>query len=487
MQNRNASPRVAIIGAGFSGMCMAIKLKEAGYTNIKMFDKADEIGGTWRDNTYPGVACDVPSHLYSYSFAPKADWSKVFSPGGEIQEYCLGVAKEYGLYDYFVPGHELVHSEFKEGAWHLEFKNGNKETFDFVVSCIGGLHIPNYPDIPGHEKFDGVSYHSAAWNHDHDLTGKNVAIIGTAASALQIIPKIVDKVKHLDVYQRTPNWVMPREDMEYPEEKKEQFKKSPLRAKLHRLFIYSLFEMRFPMFRGNKWIANYSKKMAMKHLEEQVPDPELRAKLTPDFPVGCKRILASNTFYPALQRDNVELITEGVAKITPKGITSTEGKSRKVDTIIYATGFKPFSLFDSQEVIGRDGLKLSEYFKDGIRAHRTLTMPGFPNYFTMLGPNSGLGHNSIILIIEAQAKYIVKCLDELKKKNCTTIEPTEEAAKAFDNKLLDDLKGTVWHGSCKSWYKDEDGRIFTLWPRGTVNFRKEMKKVKPSEYKFATS
>ncbi len=487
MQNWSEAPSVAIIGAGFSGMCMAIKLKEAGYTNIKMYEKASEVGGTWRDNTYPGVACDVPSHLYSYSFAPKPDWTKVFTPGNEIQDYCLNVAKEYGLQDYLVGGHELIKSTYIDGRWHLEFSNGNKAEADFLVSCIGGLHIPNYPNISGNEKFDGVSFHSAEWNHDHDLKGKKVAVIGTAASALQLIPKIVDDVAQLDVYQRTPNWVMPREDIAYTEERKEQFRKSPLRAKLHRLYIYLLFEMRFPMFRGNKWLAKYSGKMAKEHLESQVPDEELRAKLTPNYPVGCKRILASDTFFPALQKDNVELITDGIEKITPKGITSKEGKSRKVDTIIYATGFKPFSMFDSQEVIGRDGLKLSEYFDDGIRAHRTVMMPGFPNYFTMLGPNSGLGHNSIIVIIEAQAKYIVKCLDALKQKNCTTIEPKEDEAEAFDKKIQEQLKGTVWHGQCNSWYQDDNGRIFTLWPRGTVNFRKEMKKVKNKEYMFATS
>lgn len=484
MSTPTHSPKVAIIGAGISGMCMAIKLKEAGLTSFTLYEKADNVGGTWRDNTYPGVACDVPSHLYSYSFEPNPGWSKAYSPGGEIQGYCEHVAEKYGLLDQTEFGCELTASAYRDGGWDLEFAGGRKERADFLVSCIGGLHVPSFPDFEGHADFKGASFHSAQWDHSQSLAGKRVAIVGSAASALQIVPEIVGKVASLDMYQRTPNWVMPRVDAAYSDTRKGLFKRFPLLAKLHRLMIYLTYESRIGLFRGSKILTRWARNMAMKHLADQVKDPALRAKLTPDYPLGCKRILASNSFFPALQQDHVSVITKGINRIVPEGIETADGTVRPADIIVYATGFKPFTMLDEQEITGRDGLAMRDYLKDGIRAHRTIMVPGFLNYFMLMGPNSGLGHNSIILIIEAQTKYIIKCIKETLKRGASAIDPLEEASEAFNRDLQEQLKDTVWNGHCQSWYQDENGRIFTLWPKGTINFRRSIKTLDNKEYQF---
>ena len=475
-------PSVAIIGAGVSGLCMGIKLSEAGMGNFTIYEKAARVGGTWRENTYPGVACDVPSHLYSFSFAPKTDWSMVFSPGGEIQGYLESVAEKYQLSRHIQAGAELKKAEWKGDEWLLTFADDSVRTANYLINAIGGLHIPRYPGIPGADSFKGTAFHTARWNHDHDLTGRRVAIIGTAASAIQLIPEIVDKVAALDVYQRTANWIVPRAVMKYSARTKNWFRRLPWLAKLHRLKIYLTFEMRFPLFRMNKFLAGQATKMFLDHLHRQVTDLELRAKLTPDYPIGCKRILASDTLFPALTRDHISLITDGIDHITPDGIVTKTGDVRPVDTIIYATGFKPWDLTDGVSIIGRDGMTMADYLKDGIRAHKTVAMPGFPNHFMLLGPNSGLGHNSVILMIEAQVRYIMQAIKRTAAKGAKSVEVKPAAADHFDAQLQHDLIGTVWAGHCKSWYQGEDGRIYTLWPWSTLRYRCEMKKLDIQNY-----
>lgn len=484
METDTHSPRIAIVGAGLSGMCIAIKLKESGFQDIVIYEKARNVGGTWRENTYPGVACDVPSHLYSYSFEAKPDWSSVFSPGAEIQRYCEHVAEKYRLLDHVQYAHELTQAVYERNGWRLKFANGLEATADFLISAIGGLHIPNYPQINGAETFQGATFHSAKWDHNLALSNKRVAVIGTAASALQLIPEIVDKVAQLDVYQRTPNWVMPRPEGAYKARTKKAIRRLPFLGKLLRLWLYSLYEMRVPLFRGNRFFASRAERMARDHIAAQVTDFELRAKLTPDYSIGCKRILASDTYFPALQKDHVELVTDGIREITANGIMSVAGEERTADVIIWATGFKPFDVACQMEVIGRDGESLEEYMKDGIRAHRTVAVPGFPNYFMMLGPNSGLGHNSIIIIIEAQAKYIVQAIERTMALGAQAVEAKSDITEAFNDKIQNQLRSTVWAGHCKSWYQDAGGRIYTLWPRGTINFRRSLARFDPNEYVF---
>lgn len=483
MANRNP-PKIAIIGSGLAGMCMAIKLKQAGIENFTVFEKADEVGGTWRENTYPGVACDVPSHLYSYSFEPNPNWSRVFSPGGEIQEYALHCANKYGLYPHMKFHHTLVSASYNDG-WDLKFTNGYSEKFDFLINGIGGLHVPNLPDIPGLEKFNGVQFHSAQWSHDHDLSGKNVAIIGTAASAVQIIPEIVDKVKSLTVFQRTPNWIRPRMDEGYTASIKKRFAKFDLLRALHRLRIYLMLELNFPAFKNNKFFQMMSRRVMMKHLEEQVSDPVLRAQLTPDFPVGCKRVLISDTYFPALQKENVTFVTDGIDHIEGDSIHDVAGVIHHADTLILATGFKPFSILEGIDITGPSGISMADYFNaGGIRAHNTVSVPGFPNFAMLVGPNSGLGHNSIILMIEAQVNYIIGCIKAMRDEGARTIDVREDAANQFDQQLQSELDGTVWHTDCKSWYVGEDGRNFTLWSGTTLRYRRLLSKVDKADFVF---
>ena len=332
-------------------------------------------------------------------------------------------------------------------------------------------------------RFEGKAFHTAHWDHEHDLSGRKVAVIGTAASALQLIPEIVDKVDKLTVFQRTPNWVMPRLDPPYSEGRKRLFKRFGFLRLLHRFRIYLAFESRFPLFRQSRLLQAWSRRMGLKHLEEQVPDPELRAKLTPDYPVGCKRILGSNDFYPALQKPNVTLVTEGIERIEETGVVDKEGILREADTLIYATGFKPFSLIDGMEVVGLDGQLMSDYFaRGGVRAHNTVSVPGFPNFALLTGPNSGLGHNSIILMIEAQVKYIVGCIQALKRHNAAAMDVKPEKSNRFDQQLQKDLQGSVWLSGCKSWYVGEDGRNYTLWPWSTIKYRRRMRIVDPEDF-----
>lgn len=478
-----AAPKIAIIGAGLSGMCMAIQLQKAGITSFTIYEKADNVGGTWRENTYPGVACDVPSHLYSFSFEANPGWSKSYSPGDEIQHYAEHCAEKYGLRAKTVFGAKLVSAKFDDG-WHLTFEDGKTEFVDFLISGTGGLHVPGYPDIEGLDQFEGTAFHSALWQHDHELKGCDVAVIGTAASALQLIPEIVDTVKSLTVFQRTPNWVMPRIDEAYSDSQKTRFGKFDWLRKLHRLRIYLSYELRFPLFRNNKWFQRWSQKMAHAHMEEQVPDEALRTKLTPDYPVGCKRILASNVYFPALQKDNVTLVTDAIARANPNGLTDAAGIHHKVDTIIFATGFKPFSLLEGMEVVGSGGKSMADYFKDGMRAHNTVSVPGFPNFAFLTGPNSGLGHNSVILMIEAQVEYIIGLIGMMTGRGANTIDVKPTASERFDQRVQAGLEGSVWHTGCKNWYVGENGRNHTLWPNSTVKYRRDMRVVDAADFIF---
>ncbi|MCK5749854.1 MAG: NAD(P)/FAD-dependent oxidoreductase, partial [Oricola sp.] len=394
----NGGPRIAILGAGFSGMGMAIRLRQEGFDNFVIYEKAEEVGGTWRENVYPGVACDVPSHLYSFSFEPNPRWSKRYSPGGEIQDYMKACAKKYDLYRSIRFGKKVTAIRHDGSEWTVDFADGSSAAADYVVSGLGGLHQPNIPDIPGRERFSGPMFHTAKWRDDVDLEGKRVAVVGSAASAVQVIPEIVDKVAHLDVYQRTPNWILPRQGYAYPDWLKGVFEAAPALARLYRGVIFSLMELRFNAFKkdDNKMKA-FVRKTFSAYLERQVRDPELRAKLTPDYPVGCKRILISDDYFAAIQKPNVDLVTEGIAAITAGGVRTKDGRERPADVVILATGFKPFDILESIEVSGPSGRSLREAWKDGIAAHRTVAAPGFPNFFLLLGPNSGLGHNSVVL------------------------------------------------------------------------------------------
>ncbi len=479
---RSAAPEVAILGAGLSGMCMGIQLKQAGIDSFTILEKTDNVGGTWRDNTYPGVACDVPSHLYSYSFELNPDWSRAFPPGWEIQGYCERTAAKYGLGPHLRFGSEVERVERRDGRWRIQLAGGEELAADVVVSALGGLHKPNVPKLPGLDGFAGVHFHSARWNHEHDLTGRRVAVIGSAASAIQVVPQIAPATERLFLFQRTANWIFPRNDRPYSERARRRFRRVPGLARLYRWMIYGLLEMRFPAFKKGSWMSRFVERQCRKHLEEVISDPELRARLTPDYPPGCKRILISDDFFPALERENVELVTSGIERIEPDGIVTADGQKHRVDTIVFATGFQPFNFLSPLEVVGPGGLALSEVWRDGIRAHRTLAIPGFPNFFMLLGPNSGLGHNSVIFMIESQVRYVVQCVRTLTKRRLASLAPRADAAQEFEAGIRQGMQKMIWEGSCKSWYQDPKGRVFALWPGSTIRYWWSMRRPRLDEY-----
>lgn len=484
-----AHPKIAILGAGFSGMGMAIALAKQGKDNFTIYEKALDVGGTWRENTYPGVACDVPSHLYSFSFEPNPRWSKRYSPGGEIWEYMRRCAKEHGLYERTRFGKRATRIVHDGERWTVSFDDGSSAEAEIVVSGLGGLHEPNIPDFPGMKSFKGPLFHTARWRQDIDLCGKKVAIVGSAASAVQVIPQIAPKVAHLDVYQRTPNWIAPRMDHAYPDWVKGLFQTFPFLARAYRGWIFSAMEMRHLAFhKGDNFMKRLVRRQFERTLEEQVKDPEIRKKLTPDYPIGCKRILISDDYFPAIQRENVSLVTEGIGRIEESGVRTKDGALREADVIILATGFKPFNLLESVEVIGPAGRSLKEEWAQGVNAHKTVDVPGFPNLFMLLGPNSGLGHNSVILMIEAQVKYVMQLIEAMVAKGAGKVEPTREAAALYDERLQKRLADRVWAAGCGAWYVDQrSGRNYTLYPDTVRAYLREMKAPDLGDYAFETA
>jgi cation diffusion facilitator CzcD-associated flavoprotein CzcO len=482
--------RVLVVGAGFGGLAMAIKLNEAGEQDYLVVERAEDVGGTWRDNTYPGAACDVPSQLYSYSFAPNPKWSRSFSPQPEIQGYIREVAKRSGTLDRFVFCTSMDSAAWDEDAhlWRISTSAGSL-TADVLVSAAGALSDPKNPDIDGFDSFEGEVFHSARWNHDYDLTGKRVAIIGTGASSIQIVPEIAAKVGRLDVYQRTAPWVIPRNDRPYTRVEKLAFKHLPGIQALYRTAIYWGRETYVPAFTRQPKIALPAKKLALMNIRRGISDPELRAKVTPEYQIGCKRILISNEWYPALARDNVDLVTDGIAKVTPNGIVTKDGTEREVDVIIVATGFHTTDLPIAEQIRGRRGTRLADHFAEhGMQAYKGTTINGFPNLFFVVGPNTGLGHSSMVFMIESQVAYIVDAICHLKTNGVVSVEPKQAAQTAFTDDLQRRMKRTVWSvGGCASWYLDDHGRNVTLWPRATFTFRKLLSEFDAEAYELVAN
>jgi cation diffusion facilitator CzcD-associated flavoprotein CzcO len=469
--------RVLVVGAGFAGLGTAIKLQEHGYTDFLVLDKGASVGGTWRDNTYPGAACDVPSQLYSFSFAPNPRWSRSFSPQPEIHAYLQDVATKAGVLDRFRFGTTVEDAAYDEDdrVWQVSTSAG-AITADILVTGSGGLSEPRLPDIDGIESFRGEIFHSARWNHDYDLTGKRVAIIGTGASAIQIIPEIAQQVGHLDVYQRTAPWVIPRHDRAYSRLERLGFRFLPGLQKLYRTAIYWGREMFVPAFVWNPKIAAPARMQGLQNIAKGIDDPELRAKVTPTFAIGCKRILISNTYYPALARDNVELVTDGIAEVTPTGVVTRDGTVRDVDAIIVATGFYTTDQPIAHHLKGRDGVRLADRWREeGMAAYKGTTISGFPNLFQLVGPNTGLGHSSMVFVIEAQIAYLISALQTMGEQGLATVEPRVEPQRAWNTDLHRRMQRTVWNtGGCASWYLDEHGRNTILWPRTTYTFRAQL-------------
>jgi len=482
-----ATPRVAILGAGASGLCMAIALKKAGIESFTIFEKSDGVGGTWRDNTYPGAGCDVPSHLYSFSFAPNPDWSRIYSPQPEILAYFEDCARRFDLLRHCRFRTELESARFDEaaGLWRLRTKEGEEVAAEILVSAVGQLNRPMYPKLPGLENFRGKTFHSARWDHDYDLAGKRVAVIGNGASALQFIPRIASVVGKLSLFQRSNNYVVPRRDRAYTAREKAWFRRSNAFRQWHRGLIYLVLENNFFAFRPGSFWSKVMARAAKGQLAAQVPDPVLREKLTPDYPIGCKRILIGDDYYPALVRDNVEVVTEHILRVTEDAVVTADGREHPVDAIIYGTGFVTTSFLAPIEVVGRDDIALEDVWKEGAEAYLGVAVSGFPNFFLLYGPNTNLGHNSIIFMIECQVRYVTACIEEMRKQRLRWLDVKVEAMVRFNKELRRQLDKSVWATGCTNWYKTESGKITNNWSDFTIRYWWRTRKPKMAAFETA--
>ncbi|MFF1820901.1 flavin-containing monooxygenase [Kribbella sp. NPDC058245] len=476
---------VVIIGSGFAGLCMAIKLKQAGCEDFVILEKADRLGGTWRDNTYPGCACDIPSYLYSFSFEQNPHWTRMFAPWDEILEYLERTADKYGVADKIRYGAKVTEAAFDEesGYWTVTVNDEEVIQAPVLVAGVGGLHEPKLPDIPGLDSFAGTTFHTAHWDHTHDLTGRRVAAIGTGASAVQYVPQIAPIVEHLDVYQRSAAWITPKPDRAIGPRERALHARFPAGQRLIRNAIYWGLEARGAGFAGNPRLMKTLELQAKQHLRKQIPDPDLRARLTPDYQIGCKRMMVSNDYYPAFNRSNVDLVTTPITRITPTAVVTADGIERPCDTIVLGTGFALSANLTRMPILGKDGTDLAEHWKrDGVGAHLGITVAGYPNLFLLIGPNTNTGHSSAVFMIEAQVRYVMQTLDLLRRRGAKYVEVREEAQQKFVDGVQRDLKGTVWESGCTSWYKDADGRNTGIWPHFTTSYWRRTRKLDPSDF-----
>ncbi len=487
--------RVLVVGAGFAGLAVARAMDRDGERDFLVLERGSDVGGTWRDNTYPGAACDVPSALYSYSFAPDPGWSRSYSPQPEIQAYLRGVAEDAGVLDRVVlrTTVEELRWDAARLVWQARARGpeGDLEVLaDVVVSAAGALSDPKAPDIAGFERFRGAVFHSARWDHGYDLTGRRVAVIGTGASAVQIVPEIAERTAHLDVYQRTAPWVVPRGDRAYSPLERAALSSVPGLQRLYRTATYWSREALVPAFTRWPSLARPAERAARRNIETGISDPGLRARVTPHFALGCKRVLLSNTWYPTLARDDVELVTEGIDHVTETGILTRDGRLREVDAIVVATGFHATEPQAAGLVTGRSGRTLAEHFTEhGTQAYKGTTVHGWPNLFLLTGPNTGLGHSSMVFMIESQVAYVLGALQHLRRARAgdparrVALEPRPAAQAAWVQDVQRRMTRTVWsRGGCSSWYLDTHGRNVTLWPRATFTFRRLLARFDPAAY-----
>ncbi|ASU82844.1 NAD(P)/FAD-dependent oxidoreductase [Nocardiopsis gilva YIM 90087] len=479
--------RVAIIGTGFAGIGMAVRLKRAGLNDLVLLERADDIGGTWRDNTYPGATCDVPSHLYSFSFAPNPEWSRSFSPQPEIWDYLRRVAKDEDVVRHVRFNHEVTaaHWEPEANRWRVE-STGGTITAQFLVSGSGALADPATPDIPGLDAFEGTVFHSATWNHDHDLTGRRVAVIGTGASAIQFVPQIQPRVGALHLFQRTPPWIVPRTDRDITRAEHWLFHRLPVTQQIARKSIYWARENYVFGFVKNPRLMKLVAKLATAHMKRQVKDAELRTKLTPTYLPGCKRILISNDYYPALTQPNVSVVTDGIAEVRPRSIVTRDGTEREVDTIIFGTGFHVTDIPVAKRVYDGNGVSLARHWGgngEDAQALRGTTVAGFPNLFILAGPNTGPGHTSQVFLIESQINYAMAALRYACRNRIDRIDPRADAQAAYCARVDRKMRTTVWvTGGCDSWYLNSAGRNTTLWPGFSWEFALQTRRFDAHNY-----
>ena len=479
--------RIAIVGAGFAGLGAAIRLRQEGIEDFVVFEKNPDVGGTWWDNSYPGCQCDVPSHLYSFSFALNPAWSNTYSPQPEIWAYLRRTAERFGVLPHIRLSTAVLDARWDEATatWRLETSDG-VHTADVLIGANGALSEPATPDLPGLDRFDGTAFHSARWDETEHLAGKRVAVIGTGASAIQIVPRIQPDVAQLHVFQRTPPWVLPHSSRPIRDVERTVYRHVPAAQRLVRALVYWSRELVAYGMTRNPRMLKPVRRMAIRHMCEQVQDPALRKKLTPSYTPGCKRLLPSNDYYPALTHDNVEVVTDGIAEIRDHSIVTVDGTEREIDVVVLATGFHVTDNPMMERIRGRDGRSLLERWRaHGAQAYLGTTVPDFPNFFLLAGPNTGIGHTSLVFMIEAQIAYVVDALRTMTARGAATVEVRHEPFVAYNAELQAKMRRTVWNtGGCASWYLDAEGRNTTLWPDFTWKFRQRTRRFDGEHYEF---
>ncbi|MER7448924.1 NAD(P)/FAD-dependent oxidoreductase [Nocardia beijingensis] len=478
-----STPSIVIIGTGFGGLGMAMELQRAGLHDVTILERAEDVGGVWRENTYPGAGCDIPSPLYSYSYAPRTDWPKRFSRQPDILAYLRGIARDHDLLPKIRFRTEVTEAEFDDatGRWTVRTADGGELTCDVLISAVGQLSRPALPNIPGVESFRGTAFHSAEWDHDADLTGKRVAVIGTGASAVQFVPAIAPSVEHLTLFQRSAAWIMPKPDVEYKAWHHRAFRLLPVTRLTERFAFWLFCEFLALGIVDVPVIRKLVTGIGLRHLKRQVPDPRLRAELTPDYPAGCKRALFSNDYLPALTRPNVTVETTAITEITPKGVRTADGVLHEVDAIVYGTGFKGTEFLWPMRISGRGGRKLADEWSQGARAYQGITVPGYPNLFLVYGPNTNLGVGSIVYMIESQARYIRQAVQRIAERPGHVLEVRPDVEAGFDRRLQQRLDRTPWN-FCSSWYRNAAGRITNNWPGTVTSYRWQTRKVDFADY-----
>jgi cation diffusion facilitator CzcD-associated flavoprotein CzcO len=473
--------QICIVGAGMSGLLMGIRLKEDEIESFRIYEKAASLGGTWRENTYPGLTCDVPSFFYSYSFEPNPDWSHRFSPGPEILAYFERVAEKYDLPPHIAFNEKIESARYEDGRWQIETGSGEKVTADVFITACGALHQWRYPDIDGLEKFEGAMFHSAAWDHDVPLEGKRIGVVGNGSSGVQMMAPLSEVASQLTLFQRTAQWIMPVGNKAYTPDERRRTRRFPLLARIARMYYQRVFESFSAAVvqpgRFRKAIAARCRAYLA-----SVEDPELRRKLTPDYEPMCKRLIMSRDFYPTLAKEHVELVTEGIDHVEARGVVTKDGTLHELDVLVLATGFDAHA-WGIDNVVGEDGLSLKEAWARGTRTYRSIAVPGFPNFFMLIGPNSPIGNLSLIDVAEVQTEYIMRCIRMLRRGRAKALAPRREATERFHASVLEAMKDTVWVTGCNSWYLDADG-VPNTWPWTAKRFHKDMRRPDLSDFEL---
>ncbi len=477
-----------MVGGGFGGVGAIVMLRRAGYHDVTVFERGERVGGVWHHNTYPGAACDIPSHLYEFSFEPNPRWSRRYAPQVEIQAYLEDVARRHGVLDRIRTGTEVTSATWdgERNRWVLQTSAGPHEA-DVLLTACGQLSVPSVPPIPGLDSFDGPAFHTARWRHDVDLTGKRVAVVGTGCSAIQVVPAIQPDVEHVDVYQRSPGWTFPKMDFPYRDRTRRLFERYPALQRLDRNATFAFMEVGAAAMTSQRWLRRPFRAVGRFQINHAIKDPELRRKVTPVDEIGCKRVMLTDEWYPTLTQPNVELVTDAVEEVTPGAIRTADGTERPADALVLATGFKSHGFTAPMEIVGDGGRTLAEEWAGVPRAYLGVSVPGFPNMFLLYGPNTNGGTGSVIYTIEAAVEHVIGALAELERADAQRIELRRHVAEAFDRELRAALSGTVWHTGCTNWYVDENGNDPNQWPWLWSVYRRRAARIQPGTYEVSTT